>query len=63
VLDIYSSLSLIWRYSYCLVFQGATSIAVLGRNTLNDSQQKAGIAGMRNFYRLAGIFLRYTYRQ
>ncbi|MDU1355545.1 MAG: hypothetical protein E6932_11810, partial [Citrobacter freundii] len=25
VLDIYSSLSLIWRYSYCLVFQGATS--------------------------------------
>ncbi|MDV7034345.1 MULTISPECIES: TnsA endonuclease N-terminal domain-containing protein, partial [Enterobacter cloacae complex] len=26
VLDIYSSLSLIWRYSYCLVFQGATSI-------------------------------------
>ncbi|MDU2303370.1 MAG: hypothetical protein E7D73_05040, partial [Klebsiella sp.] len=26
VLDIYSSLSLIWRYSYCLVFQGATSL-------------------------------------
>ncbi|WP_227518007.1 hypothetical protein, partial [Klebsiella variicola] len=26
VLDIYSSLSLIWRYSYCLVFQGATSM-------------------------------------
>ncbi|WP_410761013.1 transporter substrate-binding domain-containing protein, partial [Citrobacter youngae] len=26
VLDIYSSLSLIWRYSYCLVFQGATSV-------------------------------------
>ncbi|MGS8045586.1 hypothetical protein ACQ93S_22820, partial [Escherichia coli] len=25
VLDIYSSLSLIWRYSYCPVFQGATS--------------------------------------
>ncbi|RDE37613.1 hypothetical protein DV936_27700 [Klebsiella pneumoniae] len=25
MLDIYSSLSLIWRYSYCLVFQGATS--------------------------------------
>ncbi|MFY7295281.1 hypothetical protein ACOTXM_23970, partial [Enterobacter cloacae complex sp. IR5457] len=25
VLDIYSSLSLIWRYSYCLEFQGATS--------------------------------------
>ncbi|MGQ8724984.1 hypothetical protein ACUTHA_25365, partial [Klebsiella pneumoniae] len=25
VLDIYSSLSLIWRYSYCLVFQGAIS--------------------------------------
>ncbi|MBW9416956.1 IS1 family transposase [Enterobacter roggenkampii] len=25
VLDIYSSLSLIWRYSYCSVFQGATS--------------------------------------
>ncbi|MEI9577434.1 hypothetical protein V5077_22270, partial [Enterobacter kobei] len=24
-LDIYSSLSLIWRYSYCPVFQGATS--------------------------------------
>ncbi|MFZ8525677.1 hypothetical protein, partial [Enterobacter kobei] len=59
VLDIYSSLSLIWRYSYCPVFQGATS----GRNTLNDSQQKAGIAGMRNFYRLAGTFLRYIYQQ
>ncbi|WP_420262640.1 hypothetical protein, partial [Citrobacter portucalensis] len=27
VLDIYSSLSLIWRYSYCLVFQGATSVS------------------------------------
>ncbi|MCF0367008.1 replication protein, partial [Klebsiella pneumoniae] len=27
VLDIYSSLSLIWRYSYCPVFQGATSIS------------------------------------
>ncbi|MDU1756258.1 MAG: hypothetical protein E6816_16700, partial [Citrobacter sp.] len=27
VLDIYSSLSLIWRYSYCPVFQGATSPA------------------------------------
>ncbi|MCF7264430.1 OB-fold putative lipoprotein, partial [Escherichia coli] len=26
VLDIYSSLSLIWRYSYCPVFQGATSL-------------------------------------
>ncbi|WP_259654115.1 multicopper oxidase domain-containing protein, partial [Klebsiella pneumoniae] len=26
VLDIYSSLSLIWRYSYCPVFQGATSV-------------------------------------
>ncbi|MDK6608612.1 hypothetical protein QP254_23770, partial [Klebsiella quasivariicola] len=26
VLDIYSSLSLIWRYSYCPVFQGATSM-------------------------------------
>nr|WP_241830952.1 hypothetical protein [Klebsiella pneumoniae] len=25
MLDIYSSLSLIWRYSYCPVFQGATS--------------------------------------
>ncbi|HFN7590311.1 TPA: hypothetical protein ACHGYI_001674, partial [Escherichia coli] len=24
--DIYSSLSLIWRYSYCPVFQGATSV-------------------------------------
>jgi hypothetical protein len=35
----------------------------LGRNTLNDTQQKAGIAGMRNFYRSAGIFLRYTYRR
>ncbi|MHC9353997.1 YagK/YfjJ domain-containing protein, partial [Enterobacter ludwigii] len=30
VLDIYSSLSLIWRYSYCLVFQGATSEDYLG---------------------------------
>ncbi|HCA9813667.1 TPA: EAL domain-containing protein [Klebsiella pneumoniae] len=28
--DIYSSLSLIWRYSYCLVFEGATSIRKLG---------------------------------
>ncbi|MGX6610628.1 IS1 family transposase [Enterobacter kobei] len=26
MLDIYSRLSLIWRYSYCLVFQGATSV-------------------------------------
>ncbi|WP_444655061.1 phage protein NinX family protein [Citrobacter portucalensis] len=26
MLDIYSSLSLIWRYSYCPVFQGATSV-------------------------------------
>ncbi|WP_423220971.1 GNAT family N-acetyltransferase [Enterobacter roggenkampii] len=29
VLDIYSSLSLIWRYSYCPVFQGATSIGTM----------------------------------
>ncbi|MEX1778829.1 hypothetical protein [Salmonella enterica] len=29
MLDIYSSLSLIWRYSYCLVFQGATSMACI----------------------------------
>ncbi|MCP6040932.1 hypothetical protein NL354_18735 [Klebsiella pneumoniae] len=28
MLDIYSSLSLIWRYSYCPVFQGATSAAL-----------------------------------
>ncbi|MBT9431966.1 ROK family protein [Candidatus Sodalis endolongispinus] len=27
MLDIYSSLSLIWRYSYCLVFQGDKSLA------------------------------------
>lgn len=26
VLDIYLSLSLIWRYCYCLVFQGAASM-------------------------------------
>uniref|UniRef100_UPI003EB81563 EAL domain-containing protein n=1 Tax=Citrobacter freundii TaxID=546 RepID=UPI003EB81563 len=32
VLDIYSSLSLIWRYSYCLVFQGATSEWTLAVN-------------------------------
>ncbi|MEQ5585168.1 hypothetical protein ABN311_23695, partial [Klebsiella variicola subsp. variicola] len=30
VLDIYSSLSLIWRYSYCPVFQGATSVDIDG---------------------------------
>ncbi|WP_404689088.1 hypothetical protein, partial [Raoultella planticola] len=33
VLDIYSRLSLIWRYSYCLVFQGATSLARKEYNT------------------------------
>ncbi|WP_404689008.1 LysR substrate-binding domain-containing protein, partial [Raoultella planticola] len=31
VLDIYSRLSLIWRYSYCLVFQGATSAVLAGQ--------------------------------
>ncbi|WP_265327712.1 IS1 family transposase [Enterobacter cloacae] len=31
---MYSSLSLIWRYSYCLVFQGATS----GRKSLSFSK-------------------------
>jgi hypothetical protein len=38
------------------------AVALQDRNTLNDSQQKVDIVGMRNFYRLAGIFLRYTYR-
>ncbi|WP_249541172.1 IS1 family transposase, partial [Escherichia coli] len=33
-------LSLIWRYSYCLVFQGATSqhLARLGRKSLSFSK-------------------------
>ncbi|MFY7058210.1 hypothetical protein ACOT0M_17650, partial [Enterobacter cloacae complex sp. ZZL001] len=42
VLDIYSSLSLIWRYSYCPVFQGATSgtIAAIKEMYSGDSNDK-----------------------
>ncbi|MDU6606399.1 MAG: hypothetical protein E6472_10665, partial [Streptococcus salivarius] len=40
VLDIYSSLSLIWRYSYCLVFQGATSLSCLCIRMLAEWDEK-----------------------
>ncbi|PYZ34569.1 hypothetical protein DNK77_21270 [Enterobacter cloacae complex sp.] len=42
VLDIYSSLSLIWRYSYCPVFQGATSLykAVSTGQLLKSAEMK-----------------------
>nr|WP_275943470.1 hypothetical protein [Citrobacter sp. RHBSTW-00535] len=51
VLDIYSSLSLIWRYSYCPVFQGATSagivlISLLGWLVSGQKLDFPAIAGM-----------------
>ncbi|MEX8323585.1 hypothetical protein AB6W50_25675, partial [Klebsiella pneumoniae] len=48
VLDIYSSLSLIWRYSYCLVFQGATS--------LRDELKQRGIE-VKHFHRWMKKFI------
>ncbi|MCC2914018.1 hypothetical protein, partial [Enterobacter asburiae] len=40
VLDIYSRLSLIWRYSYCLVFQGATSDCPEGYQAISSYSQQ-----------------------
>ncbi|MEI9604040.1 FimD/PapC C-terminal domain-containing protein, partial [Enterobacter hormaechei] len=43
VLDIYSSLSLIWRYSYCPVFQGATSVGQAGQAYVRGVEDKGAL--------------------
>ncbi|WP_258318434.1 peptidase domain-containing ABC transporter, partial [Enterobacter ludwigii] len=49
VLDIYSSLSLIWRYSYCLVFQGATSLTLICIGLLLFTFLRLALSALRSW--------------